>query len=87
MRGSRYSEEVVVAAVARIQAGEDIQSLSRELGVTQQTLYRWKWKYGGFVKSEAHQVMQLERQLHSLRSELRRLSLENQALKSLLQKN
>lgn len=87
MRGSRFKEEAILAVVKRLESGEPPQKLKREFGVTEQTLYRWKWKYGGVKAADARSLMDLESQLRALRAELHRVSLENRALKMVLRKN
>ena len=86
MRGSRFSEQAVIDAVHRLEGGEDEVVLSRELQVSEQTLHRWRWKYGGLGSSESRLVVDLERQVNELRAEVRRLSLENDALKDYIRK-
>lgn len=41
----RFSREVKLAAVERMLAGENVVALSKELGVVQTMLYRWRAKY------------------------------------------
>jgi transposase-like protein len=38
----RFTEEQTIAAVKKLEAGVSAKDLSREMGVTQQTLYHWK---------------------------------------------
>lgn len=56
----RFSEEQTVTAVKRMEGGTTAKELSRELGVTQQTLYHWKKRYGGMDVSEARRLKELE---------------------------
>jgi len=56
----RFSEEQTVAAVKRMEGGARAKELSRELGVTEQTLYHWKKRYGGMDVSEARRLKELE---------------------------
>ena len=56
----RFSEEQTVAAVKRMESGATAKELSRELGVTQQTLYHWKRRYAGMDVSEARRLRELE---------------------------
>ena len=56
----RYSEEQTIAAVKRLDGGTTAKELSRELGVTQQTLYHWKRRYAGMDVSEARRLKELE---------------------------
>ena len=60
MRKSRFSEEQIIGAIKRMDAGVSAADLGRELGVNQYTLYRWKRKYGGLEVSDARKLCQLE---------------------------
>ena len=53
MKKSRFSEEQIVAILQEWDAGAKLADLVRRHGVTEQTLYRWKKKYGGLQVSDA----------------------------------
>jgi putative transposase len=46
MRKSRFSEEQIIAAIKRMDAGLSAAEVGRDLGVNQYTLYRWKKRCG-----------------------------------------
>lgn len=56
----RYTEEQTIAAVKKLEAGMSAKDLSREMGVSQQTLHLWKKKFGGMDVSEARRLKELE---------------------------
>ena len=56
MKQSRFSEEQIVAVLQEWDAGAKVPDLVRRHGVTEQTLYRWKKKYGGLQVSEAKRL-------------------------------
>jgi len=56
----RFTEDQIISAVKKLEAGMTAKELSRELGVTQQTLYHWKKKFGGMDASEARRMKALE---------------------------
>ena len=56
----RFTEDQIISAVKKLEAGIMAKELSRELGVTQQTLYHWKKKFGGMDVSEARRMKALE---------------------------
>ena len=47
MRKRRFAEEQIVQVLQEWDAGAKISDLVRRLGMTEQTLYCWKKKYGG----------------------------------------
>lgn len=56
----RYSEEQIIYALKRIEAGSKGLEVCRELGVSEQTLYNWKRKYGEIGVGELRRLKQLE---------------------------
>jgi putative transposase len=84
MRRSQYSEEQIIAILKDAEAGKPIRELCREHGITDQTYYRWKSKYGGLEVSEARRLRQLEDENRRLKHLVADLTLDNQALKGLL---
>jgi putative transposase len=42
--------------VKQLEAGRAVKELAREMGVTDQTLYKWKLKYGGMGVSDAKRL-------------------------------
>jgi putative transposase len=78
----RFTEDQIISAVKKLEAGITAKELSRELGVTQQTLYHWKKKFGGMDVSEARRMKALE----SENAKLKRLVAE-QALDIIMLKD
>jgi putative transposase len=61
--------------------------LCRQHGITEQTFYCWKAKYGGMDSSEAKKLKQLEDENRKLKHVVADLTLDNRALKDVLSKN
>ena len=59
----------------------------REGWVSKHTLYAWKAKYGGMEVSQAHEAKQLRDENHRLRKLVADLSLDKEALQSVIRKN
>jgi putative transposase len=54
----RFTDDQIIGAVKKLEAGMPAEELSRELGVTKQTLYHWKKKFSGMdVLSRLNLVM------------------------------
>jgi len=52
MKGTRHSEEQIIAILKQGEAGVVTAELCRQHGISEQTYYRWKAKYGGMDSSE-----------------------------------
>jgi putative transposase len=87
MKKSKHSEAQIIAAVKQMEAGRAVKDVARELGVTDQTLYNWKSKYGGLEVSEAKRLRELEDENRRLKTMVADLSLDKEALKAVIRKN
>ena len=47
MKRKKFTDEQIIKALKRIEAGEQAKAVCRELGVHEQTYYNWKKKYSG----------------------------------------
>jgi putative transposase len=56
----RFTEEQIIKVLKRAEAGEKPNDLCRELGVSMQTIYAWKRKFGGMEVSDAKKLRELE---------------------------
>jgi putative transposase len=86
MRKSRFKEEQIIAVLKEVEAGAKLQDVVRRLGVTQQTYYRWKAKYGGMEVSDAKKLKSLEDENRRLKHLVADLTLDVQALKAVVAK-
>ena len=84
---SKFSEAQIVAALRQVEAGRAAAEVAREVGVTVHTIYAWKAKYGGMDVSEAQEARQLREENARLRKLVADLSLDKDALKSVIAKN
>lgn len=86
MQAKRFSEEQIIRALKRHEAGEKLPDLCRELGISRQTFHRWKSKFGGMEVSDARRLKQLEHENTDLLRLLGKRELEIEGLKHLLSK-
>ena len=56
----RFSEDQVAFALRQAETGISVQEVIRKMGISEQTFYRWKKKYGGLGISELRRLKQLE---------------------------
>jgi putative transposase len=87
MKGTRHSEEQIIAILKQGEAGLTTAELCRQHGITEQTYYRWKAKYGGMESGDAKKMKQLEDENRKLKHVVAELTLDNRALKDVLSKN
>jgi putative transposase len=87
MRGSRRSEEQIIGILKQAEKGMVTAELCRQEGISEQTFYRWKAKYGGLESSDAKKLKQLEDENRKLKHVVAELTLDNRALKDVLSKN
>jgi putative transposase len=50
--GKKHSPEQIVAILRRIDGGELVQTVRREVNISKATLYRWKQQYGAMELDE-----------------------------------
>lgn len=81
MKRKRYSEEQIIGYLKQHEAGMATKDVIRQAGITEQTFYRWKNKYGGMEVSDAKKLRQLEEENRRLKTMVADLSLDIQILK------
>jgi putative transposase len=86
MKKSRFTEEQIVAALKLAEAGSKVGEVCRKLGVSEQTFYRWKQKYGGMDVSDARRLKALEEENRRLKKLVADQALDMQILKEVLAK-
>jgi len=87
MSRSRHTEAEMIAALKQMEAGRKAEDVAREVGVSKHTLYSWKAKYGGMDASQAQEAKQLRDENTRLRKLVADLSLDKEALQSVIRKN
>jgi len=85
-RKSQFTEEQIIRALHEVDAGAKMPDVCRKLGVSEQTFYRWRSKYGGMDVSEAKRLKALEDENRRLKQMVADLSLDLQAAKLVLRK-
>ena len=86
MRKSRYTEEQIAFALQQAEDGTPVAEVCRKLGVTEQSFYRWKKKYGGMLPSDMKKLKQLEEENAKLKKLVADLSLDKVMLQDVISK-
>jgi len=85
-RKSSFTEEQIIRALKEVDAGAKAADVCPRLGVSEQTFYRWKGKYGGMEVSDAKRLKALEDENRRLKQMVADQALELQAAKLVLSK-
>ena len=86
MRKSKFTSEQIAYCLTQAEAGVPIVELCRKYGVSQQTCYRWKSKFGAMAPSEVRRLKKLEDENVRLKKLVADLSLDRQILQDALRK-
>lgn len=86
MKRSKFTDEQILAIVKEGEAGRKVADVCRAHGITDQTYYRWKAKYGGMELSEMQRLKQLEDENRRLKQIVAEQTLDIQALKAVVAK-
>src|SRR5690242_17788228 len=87
MPRSKHTEAAIIAALQQLDAGRKVADVAREAGVSTYTIYAWKAKYGGMDVSQAQEARQLREENARLKKLVADLSLDKDALQSVIRKN
>lgn len=90
MKRKRNTPEQIVVKLRQAQMelgkGARIDQVSRKLGITEQTYYRWKREYGGMEVDQLAKLKELERENGRLKKIVAEQAMDIDALKELASK-
>ena len=86
MRKGRYTQEQIIKLLREQESGSKVTELCREYGISEQTFYRWRSKYGGMSVSEARRLRVLEEENRRLKQIVGEQALDIRSLKAALEK-
>lgn len=86
MKKKRFTEEQIAYALRQAESGTPVEEICRQLGISEQTFYRWKRKYTGMGVAELRKLKLLEQENKKLKQLVADLSLDKQMLQDVLKK-
>lgn len=86
MKKSRFSEEQIATALRQVDAGAPVAEVTRALGVSEQSYYLWRKKYGQMAMAEIRRLRQLEEENRKLKQLVADLTLDKVMLQEVLTK-
>lgn len=90
MKRKRNSAEQIVKKLRQAQLemgkGATVDQVSRKLGITEQTYYRWKREYGGMEVDQLARLKELERENSRLKKMVAEQAMDIDALKEIASK-
>jgi transposase-like protein len=90
-RGKKYAAEQIVSLLRQIEVGTANGKMTpqacKEVGITEQTYYRWRKEYGGLQVDQARRLKELEQENAKLKRLVAELSLDKPVLKDIASGN
>jgi putative transposase len=91
MGQKRHTAEQIISKFRQVEVaqaqGATIAQAVKQIGVTEQSFYRWRKEYGGMRLDQAKRLKELEKENLRLKRLVADLSLDNQILKEASQGN
>ncbi len=86
MKKTRFTEPQIAFALRQAESGISVEEITRKMGITQATFYRWKKKFAGMGVAELRRLKQLEEENKKLKRLVADLSLDKAMLQDVLSK-
>ena len=86
MKRSKFSDQQIAFLLRQGEEGTSVEEVCRKAGISVQTYYRWRKKYGGLMPSEMKRLKQLEEENQRLKRLVADLSLDKEMLQEVVRK-
>ncbi|WP_420796221.1 IS3 family transposase [Burkholderia gladioli] len=87
MKRKRFSIEQIVAVLKQAELGMPVADLIRQVGISEQTFYRWKKQYAGMQSDQVRELKQLQDENARLKKLVAELSLDKAILQDVASKS
>jgi len=86
MKRKRFSVEQIVAVLKQAELGMPVADVTRQMGISEQTFYRWKKQYAGLQSAQVREFKQLQDENARLKKVVAELTLDKVILQDIVQK-
>ena len=86
MKKKRFAVEQIVAVLKQAEMGMPVADVIRQIGISEQTFYRWKKQYSGLQSDQVRELKQLQEENTRLKKLVADLSLDKAILQDINQK-
>jgi putative transposase len=86
MKKTKFTDEQIAFVLKQVELGTPVGEVCRKVGISEQTFYRWKNKFGGMLPSDVKRLRQLEEENRKLKQLVADLSLDKAMLQDVLTK-
>ncbi len=83
MKRKRFSVEQIVVVLKQAELGLSVAELTRQVGISEQTFYRWKKQYGGLQSDQVRELKMLQDENARLKKLVAELSLDKAILQDI----
>jgi len=91
MSRKRFTMEQIIGLLrevdVKVSQGKNVGQTCREIGITEQTYYRWRKEYGGMKTAQVKRLKELEKENSHLKKAVAELTLDKLILKEALEGN
>jgi putative transposase len=84
--GKRYSEEQIIRVLDEVRGGKPVSDVARSHGVSENTIYRWKSRFGDMSQEELRRLRELEAENARLKRIVAQQALDIDALQDVVSK-
>jgi putative transposase len=83
VKRKRFSVEQIVAVLKQAELGMSVADVTRQVGISEQTFYRWKKVYSGLQSDQVRELKQLQDENARLKKLVAELSLDKAMLQDI----
>lgn len=86
MKTSKFTPTEIAKILKEFEMGKDVNTITRDYGVSRAAFYKWRQRYGGMEASELKRVKELEAENARLKRMYANLAMELDIAKYILEK-